>query len=112
LTTCVALEVAYDPKLIITQKWPEFTVIVFDILHSDYDSSTAHQIVDISVLRFDYGSQHSNCKWPSKEFQTLINSQVAKIHNLNGWDRNPPYTEDQTSAEPRTYENPRDTSML
>ncbi|KAL5400243.1 hypothetical protein PMIN03_012547 [Paraphaeosphaeria minitans] len=111
-TTCATLNASCDYKLLVIQKWPQFTVLVFDISNSAYDFSTAHQKANIPVLHFDYGSQHTSYKWPSSDFQNLINDQVAKMHNLNGWDRRPPYIEDHTSSEPRTYENPRDTSML
>lgn len=112
LATCTTLNIACDYKLLVIQKWPQFTVLVFDVFHTTYNVSTAHHKADIPVLHFDHGSQYSSCKWPSNEFRDLINKEVAKMHNLNGWDRKPPYIEDQTSTEPRRYENPRDTSLL
>ncbi|KAF2449147.1 hypothetical protein P171DRAFT_506631, partial [Karstenula rhodostoma CBS 690.94] len=110
--TCATLKVHCDYKLLVTQKWPQLTIPVFDIFHSAYDCSVAHQKADLPVLYFDYSPRNSCCKQPSNDFRNKINDHVAKIHNLNGWDQEPPYTEDLTSPEPRTHGNPCDTSIL
>ena len=109
---CAALDVPCNYRLLVIQKWPQLTILVFDVFHSAYDCSTAHHKADIPVLCFDYSPQNSCCKQPSDDFRNQINNYVAKMHNLNGWDQKPPYTEDLTSQEPRTYRNPRDTSIL
>lgn len=94
------------------QKWQHYTIIVFDIFYSAYDSSTAHCKIDLPVLRVEHSGKKISASKSSITFQDQVNDQVAKLHNLNGWDRKPPYYEDQASHELRKYPTPRDTSIL
>jgi hypothetical protein len=93
----------------VIQKWPQYTVLIFDIFHPAYDVSTAHRKENIQVLYVTV-NQRFDARLPSSDFRELINDQVAKLHNLNGWSAMPPYIEDQTSTVPK-YPDPRDTSL-
>jgi hypothetical protein len=88
------------------------TALVFDIFHENYDVSTAHRKVNLPVLLVDYSRRQSYIRIASPEFREFVNDYVARQHNFHGWDRRPPYFEDQTGAEAPKYENPRDTSVL
>jgi hypothetical protein len=41
-----------------------------------------------------------------------VNDRVARHHNLNGWEKVPPYYADYTTSKPMSYQNPRDTALL
>lgn len=41
-----------------------------------------------------------------------VNFRVAEHHNLNGWDREPPFFADYTSSTPVSYLDLRDSSLL
>jgi hypothetical protein len=108
--TCSDLGVTASHRLLVIQKWPQHTVLIFDIFHPAYDVSTAHYKENIQVLRIIISKQF-DARLPSSDFQEHINAQVAAFHNLNGWSAVPPYIEDQTDTV-RKYLNPRDTSLL
>lgn len=110
--TCSHLAVPDNHKLLVVQVWPQYTVLVFDIFHSAYDVATSHYKANLPVFRFNYNNKQASIQSTSAEFQNQINQEVANFHNLNSWDREPPYYEDQTSQAPRVYSNPRDTSIM
>jgi hypothetical protein len=80
---------------------------VFDNFHDDYEWKTAHHKVDLPVLLVDYGKTSSVVRRASLDFRTFVNGEIASQHDFHGWDAKPPYFEDQTSTEPRSYAFPR-----
>jgi hypothetical protein len=81
--TCLKLKVTTSYRFLVIQKWPQHTVIIFDIFHATYDISTAHYKEDILVLRIII-NQRFDIRLPSANFRESINTQVAMFHNVNG----------------------------
>ena len=111
---CSSLDIASDinkSKLLVVEKWDRLNILVFDIFHEKYDLSTAHQEENLPVILIDFGKRYSVIKAAMKNFEGKVNRGVARHHNLNGWDKTPPYVADHTGTKVPTYPNPRDLSI-
>lgn len=99
-----------NPRIIflVIDIWSERSFLVIDIDRHDYDFDTAHKcktVVPVHILR-----QHRRLdrwalvRWPQQD--EPLASQIADLHNVNGFDAATPFVEDHTSR--LVHANPRE----
>ena len=109
-----ALRVQPSPtqrKFLVNEKWTLLNIFVFDLYHEAYRSAAAHLPSQLPVIIVDYARKQTKASVASSFRRSEVNNGVAKHHNLNGWNNEPPFFADYTSSTP-SYPNPRDTSLL
>lgn len=94
-----------DAKILILSTWPNRTLVVFDLWHSQYDFQTAHQCELISVIAIHFQTQ-TRIK-VGMAIGDEVNPSVADLHKWHGY--NPlPIVEDHRNGNAPTHENPRE----
>lgn len=97
-----------DSNPLVIQKWPNRTLIVFDLCHITYDNQSAHNIETIPVITVHVRSNtHFKTKQADRTVAQEINSQVAECHNLHGFSQTLPFEEDHRNGIVPDYPNPR-----
>lgn len=97
-----------NSKLLVIQRWPSRTLIVFDLYHTDYDNRSAHNIEDIPVVTVQVRTDtRFQVKQADEMVTQEINSQVAECHNLHGFGVTLPLVEDHRNGNVPDYPNPR-----
>ena len=99
--------------LLAQQRYHRFIHIVFDIFHQSYDAALGHlpksNILPVLVVTFE---RTDHAQQAQSKLSKLVNTEIAKAHNLNGIDSMPPFIEDHTSGLPPLYLAPREPSWL
>ena len=99
-------------KFLVNEKWPFLNIFVFDLYHETYQSASAHFPDHLPVLVADYSRKGTTVSIAGSFRRDEVNVRVAEHHNLNGWDREPPFFADYTLSTPVSYLDPRDSSLL
>ena len=90
-------------KFLIREKWPYLDIIVFDVHHDTYEISVAHIPSELPVILVNFGSKGAWASMAPSFRCDQVNLSVAKHHNLNGWECQPPFYADYTSPRPPSY---------
>ena len=99
-------------ELIVTQLWPRRRILVFDRKDALVNFNTAHLPQDDQVILVHHSPSHARVEEAGHFPRAQINREVARCYNLHGWNERPPFVKNQTAANPPSYTNPRDTSLL
>ncbi|KAK3167497.1 hypothetical protein OEA41_010624 [Lepraria neglecta] len=81
-------------KFLVNEKWPFLNLFVFALYHGAYRSASAHFPHDLPVLVVDYNRKGTTVSIAGSVRRREVNVRVAEHHNLNGWDREPPFFAD------------------
>ncbi|KAL4810497.1 hypothetical protein BDV18DRAFT_131125 [Aspergillus unguis] len=99
-------------KLLVKQKWATHVFLVFDISNTLYDPALGHlpeqNKLPITIVRLGKNTQAYPANAP---MANKVNTDVARLHNVNGLHGSPPFVVDYTLGSP-FYSNPRDASLL
>ncbi|KAI9891858.1 MAG: hypothetical protein M1814_002243 [Vezdaea aestivalis] len=96
-----------DAKFLVHEKWDRHTIMVFDLFHTSYQPVNGHHCQDLPVVLVFYTHRADKAYVAPQFHRNDTNKQVSEHHNLNGWDRKPPYIADHTFSSIPTYPNPR-----
>ena len=99
-------------RFLVNEKWPFLNIFVFDLYHETYRSASGHLPEDLPVLVVEYGRKGTAVSVAGIVRRHEVNIGVARHHNLNGWNCEPPFFADYTLPTPVSYLDPRDSSLL
>ncbi|KAJ8115450.1 hypothetical protein OPT61_g2900 [Boeremia exigua] len=89
--------------------WPNITHMVLDICNYSYDFTNAHQVQDIPVtVVYVRGRESPEVTEASADLKNHTNNQIARQHNLRGYDALLPMIDDHRNGKAPVHLNPRD----
>jgi hypothetical protein len=94
------------------EDWGRTVQLVFDVFHDSYDFHNAHNAHDITVVIVSLGGRNEKHFCASGSDKEKVNREIAKLHNLNGWEVRPPYLATHARGKVPEYDSPRDVEML
>ncbi|KAI9891521.1 MAG: hypothetical protein M1814_002644 [Vezdaea aestivalis] len=100
-----------NARFLIHEKWDRHIFMVFDLFHTSYQPANGHHCEDLPVVLMFYTNRADRAYMAPLFHRNDTNEQVSEHHNLNGWDREPPYFADHTFSSVPRYPNPRDLKL-
>lgn len=97
-----------DSKVLVIQRWPTRTLIVFDLCHIEYDFKKAHCTENIPVVSVHVQTDEKfTTTKADKGVKEFINSKVAGCHESHGYSAKLPLEEDHRNGNVPNFPDPR-----
>jgi hypothetical protein len=100
------------PRLLAIERWHRIH-LAFDIFNNNYDFNTAHlanqndfPVIAVYLEGHLHGDRNKALVAPSS-LQKDVNETIRHLHDMNGWETQPPFFGDHANGNVPTYWHPR-----